>query len=97
MRRYLQRVAVFVPSVALPPFTPFTLQFTAVFVLPVTVATYCEEVPQVTVVAPPSVIVTAGGVGASRTTTRLCETAGLAILVAVIVTFEDCGAVLGAV
>jgi hypothetical protein len=85
------------PSVAFPPVIPFTLQTTEVFTLPVTVATYCDEVPQVTVVAPPRVSVTDGGCGASRTTTRLWETAGFATLVTVIVTFDDCGACAGAV
>jgi hypothetical protein len=85
-----------VPFVAFPPATPFTVQVTAVLVLPVTVATYCDAVPQVTVVAPARVSFTLGGGGASRVTTRLCETAGFATLVAVIVTFGDCGAVAGA-
>jgi hypothetical protein len=86
-----------VPSVAFPPATPFTVQVTPVFVLPFTVATYWDDVPQVTVVDPARVSVTLGGCGASRTTTRLCETAELATLVALMVTFDGCGAVAGAV
>jgi hypothetical protein len=82
------------PTVALPPATPFTLQVTSVFALPVTVAVYCDEVPSVTLDAPLSATVTGGactGVvgGTANATGRLCETEGLATLVAVIITFED--------
>jgi hypothetical protein len=82
---------------------PSTLQVTFVSELPVTVATYCDEVPSVTVVAPLSANVT--GVspplpppvgGAASATARLCETLESATLVAVIVTSDVCGAVPGA-
>jgi hypothetical protein len=90
-----------VPSVALPPFTPFTFQVTPVFELPLTVATYCEELPRLTLVAPLSVSVTGpppvGGGGAERVTTRLCATAESAALVALMVTLEPCGGLAGAV
>jgi hypothetical protein len=82
-----------VPSTAFPPTTPFTLQVTAVFVLPVTAAMYCDEVPSVTVVAPSMATVTgSSGVvfaGVASATGRLFETVGVAALVAVIVTFGD--------
>jgi hypothetical protein len=74
--------------------------------LPVTVATYCDEAPSVTVVAPLSAKVTGvsppplppvgGAGGAARATARLCETLESATLVAVIVTFDVCGSVEGA-
>jgi hypothetical protein len=90
-----------VPSVALPPVTPFTFQVTAVFELPLTVATYREELPRLTLVAPLSVSVTGpppgGGGGEVRVTARLCATEPSATLVAVIVTLELCGALAGAV
>jgi hypothetical protein len=70
---------------------------TAVFVLPFTVAAYCEDVPSVTVVMPLRARVTCGAFGGASTTERLCETDGSAILVAVIVTFEDWGGFTGAV
>jgi hypothetical protein len=89
------------PTAGLPPATPFTLQSTAVSAVPVTVAAYWAEVPSVTLVGPFRSSVT--GVvskealdGAESATPRLCEEAGLATLVAVIVTFEDCGALTGA-
>jgi hypothetical protein len=85
------------PAVLSPPTTPFTLQMTAVFPLPFTVAAYCEEVPSVTVVRPLSANVTFGAFGAFRTTEILCATDGSALLVAVIATFEDCGRLAGAV
>jgi hypothetical protein len=91
-------LAEMVPSVAFPPVTPFTLQVTRVFELPLTVAVYCEELPKVTLVAPLRVSVTVGGGGgAAIVTTRLCATEGTATLVAVMVTFEVGGAVAGAV
>jgi hypothetical protein len=68
------------------------------FVLPVTAAVYCDEVPNVTLVAPFRVIVT-GSVafgGTASATGRLFETVGVATLVAVIVILEDCGALAGA-
>jgi hypothetical protein len=90
-----------VPTEASPPFMPSTLQMTAVLVLPVTVAAYCDEAPSVTLVAPLNVTVTdepSGGTGGEvSVTTRLCETEGSAMLVAVIVTFGDRGLFLGAV
>ena len=88
------------PTVAFPPATPFTLQVTSVFVLPVTVAVYCDEVPSVTLDAPLRATITGGGTGVvggtANATGRLCETDGLATLVAVIITFEDWGALAGA-
>ena len=84
------------PTVRFPPTTPFTLHVTPVFELPVTAAAYCDEFPNVTVVAPVSVRVTAGG-GATSVTVRLRATEGSATLVAVIVTFKDPGALVGAV
>jgi hypothetical protein len=90
--------AEMVPSVALPPVTPFTFQVTPVFELPLTVAAYCEDVPRVTLVAPLRVSVRRGGGGAAaRVTTRLCATDESATLVALIVTFEEPGALAGAV
>jgi hypothetical protein len=82
------------PAVAFPPAIPFTPQVTLVFVLPVTVAMYCDEVPRVTLLEPISVTVTAdswAGLcgGAASAIGRLLETEGLATLVAVIVTFGD--------
>jgi hypothetical protein len=80
-----------VPSVALPPVTPFTVQITAVFALPLTVETYCEELPRLTLVAPLSVSVTVpppGGGGDVNVVTRLFATEVLATLVAVMVTVE---------
>jgi hypothetical protein len=68
-----------------------------VFVLPFTVAAYCDEVPSVTVVTPLRASVTVGVVGGSSTTRRVCATDGSATLVAMIVTFEDCGGFAGAV
>jgi hypothetical protein len=68
--------------------------------VPVTVAMYCDVVPGATLVAPLSVNVTVGDVlggGVASATGRLCETEGLATLVAVIIIFEDCGAAIGAV
>jgi hypothetical protein len=58
--------------------------------LPVTVAEYCDDVPNVTVVAPLKVSVTVGGggVGLARVTLRLRAIEGLARLVAVMVTWE---------
>jgi hypothetical protein len=63
-----------------------------VFVLPVTAALYCDDVPSVTLLEPLRAIVTVDGGAtgaAARATGRLCETEGLATLVAVMVTFED--------
>jgi hypothetical protein len=80
------------PTVVFPPATPFTLQVTAVFVLPVTVAMYCAEVASVTVVAPSRARVTGSSdvvFGVASATGRLFETVGVAALVAVIVTFGD--------
>jgi hypothetical protein len=87
------------PMVRFPPTTPFTLHVTPVFELPVTVAAYCDEVPNVTVVAPLSVrvIVGGGGGGATTVTLRLRATEGSTTLVAVIVTFKDPDALAGAV
>jgi hypothetical protein len=82
------------PAMALPPAAPFTLQFTAVLEVPVTVAAYCDVVPNVTLVGPFRSNVTAdvpvGVFGwVASATPRLCEAVGLATLVAVIVTCED--------
>ena len=88
------------PAVRLPPTTPFTLQTTPVFELPVTVAAYCDEVPSVTLVAPVRLSVTragGGGGAAAKATVRLCATVESAILVAMIVTFDGWGALVGAV
>jgi hypothetical protein len=80
------------PTVAFPPATPFTLQVTSVSALPVTVAVYCDEVPSVTLDAPLRATVTGACTavvgGTANATGRLCETEGLATLVAVIITFE---------
>ena len=85
--------------VRLPPTTPFTLQITPVFEAPVTVAAYCDEFPNVMLVAPLKLRVTVGGggAGAASLTSRLRETDASAILVAVIVTVEESGDVAGAV
>jgi hypothetical protein len=89
-----------IPTAAFPPATPSTLQATPVFVLPVTAAVYCDEVPRVTLVAPLRVKVTGPSVvvfgGAASATGRLFDTVGAATLVAVIVMFGDCGALAGA-
>jgi hypothetical protein len=81
------------PTAVFPPATPFTLQVTAVFALPVTVAMYCDVVPSVTLVAPTRVRTTGSSdvvfAGAASATGRLFETVGVAALVAVIVTCED--------
>jgi hypothetical protein len=55
---------------------------------------YCDEVPRVTLDAPLRATITGGGGtgvvgGTAKATGRLCETDGLATLVAVIITFED--------
>jgi hypothetical protein len=84
------------PRVRFPPTTPFTLHITPVFELPVTVAAYCDELPNVTVAAPLSVRVTVGGGGTSLSV-RLLVTEESATLVAVIVTFKDPDALAGAV
>jgi hypothetical protein len=87
------------PTVWFPPATPFTLQVTPLFELPVTVAANCEDVPSVTVVAPLrlSVRIGGGGGGATSATVRLPATDGSATLVAVIVTFEKPASLAGAV
>jgi hypothetical protein len=87
------------PTVWFPPATPFTLQVTPLFELPVTVAAYCEDLPSVTVVAPLRLIVTIGGGGGGETSVmvKLSATEGSATLVAVIVIFEEPAAVAGAV
>jgi hypothetical protein len=86
-----------VPFAAFPPATPFTLQFTAVFALPVMVAVYCDVVPSVTLVAPlkvrPGV---GGGGGVASVATRFCDTEESATLVAVMVTLDDGGSLAGA-
>ena len=88
-----------VPTVWFPPATPFTLQVTPLFELPVTVAAYCEDVPSVTVVAPLRLSDTVGGGGGGETSVmvRLSATEGSATLVAMIVIFEEPGSVAGAV
>jgi hypothetical protein len=79
-----------VPTAAPPPWMPFTVQITPVFVLPVTVATYFDEFPSITLAAPLRLTDTtgAGGVGggAIRLTARLCDLEESATLAAVIVT-----------
>jgi hypothetical protein len=84
------------PMVELPPITPLTLHVTPVFEMPVTVAAYWLEVPSVTVVAPVRVSITFGG-GATSVTVRFRATEGSATLAALIVTFDELGAVAGAV
>jgi hypothetical protein len=88
------------PYAVSPPTIPSTLHVTPVFELPVTVAAYCDEVPSVTLVAPLKVRVTVDPppllAGAASVTARLCETDGSAMLVAVIVTFDDFGSFAGA-
>jgi hypothetical protein len=92
-----------VPMVELPPVTPLTLQTTEVFELPVTVAEYCADAPSTTVVGPLRVSTTLGSPppvepdGADRATVRLWKTVESALLVAVIVTFDEFGAADGAV
>jgi hypothetical protein len=91
------------PTVVFPPTTPFTLQVTSVFVLPVTVAAYCDDLPTMTLDGPLRTTVTVEPLppgtcgGAARSTASPCETVGSATLVAVIVTFAACGMVTGAV
>jgi hypothetical protein len=87
------------PSVWFPPTTPLTFHLTPVFELPVTVAAYCDEVPNVTVVAPLSVrlMVGGGGGGATSMTVRLRATEGSATLTAAIVTVDEPGTLAGAV
>ena len=77
---------------------PSTLQVTPVFVLPVTVAAYCDDWPSVTLVDPLRVKVTVVGVFgcAVNVTVMLCDTDGSAALAALIVTLDDCGAAAGA-
>jgi hypothetical protein len=86
------------PYALSPPTTPSTLQVTPVFVFPVTFAAYWDEAPNVTLVAPLSVNVTAGlPPGAASATERFCETDGSAKLVAVMVTLDHLLFVTGAV
>jgi hypothetical protein len=87
------------PTVWFPPATPFTLQVTPLFELPVTVAAYCEDVPSVTVPAPLRLSVTVGGGGGGEASVmvRLSATEGSAMLVAVIVIFEEPASLTGAV
>jgi hypothetical protein len=76
------------------------LQITPVFELPVTVATYWDEVPSTTLVAPVRLSVTGGGGGGgaeASATVRLRATVESARLVAVIITVDDGGALAGAV
>jgi hypothetical protein len=78
-----------------------TVQLTAVSLVPVTDATYAEELPSVRLVGPARARVmpcpwSPDWGGAASATGRLLETAGLAALAAVIVTVEDCGAEFGA-
>ena len=84
---------VIVPTVALPPTTPFTLQFTAVFVVPVTVAVNCCVAP-VTTVALVGLTLTATG---TMVTVAEAELVARAWLVAVTVTVAGVGTVVGAV
>ncbi len=77
------------PYALLPPTTPSTLHVTPVFEFPLTLAAYCDDAPNVTLVAPLNVSVTGGAAtGAASATERFCETDGSATLVAVIVTFD---------
>jgi hypothetical protein len=87
------------PSAVLPPLIPSTLHVMPVFELPVTVAVYCDEVPSTTLAAPFRVTVTVGGggAGAASVTVRLRATVESAMLVAVIVTFDEPGWAVGAV
>ena len=84
------------PTLAFPPATPFTLQVTALLELPVTIAAYCEEVPErdagssIQEHRHTDAPVDVGTATARRVRQQdSCETVGLATLVAVIVTFED--------
>ena len=79
-----------------PPTAPFPLQITPVFALPFTIAVYCDEFPKVTLVVPVRVSVTTGGGGAASVTFRFRPTEESAMLVALIVTVEEPGAVAGA-
>jgi hypothetical protein len=67
--------------------------------VPVTVAAYWDDVPSVTLLAPLNASFTGGGGGggATRVTARVRATAGLALLAALIITFDELGAVAGAV
>jgi hypothetical protein len=77
------------PYALLPPTTPSTLHVTPVFELPLTFAAYCDEVPNVTLIAPLNVNVTGGAAtGAASATASVCETDGSATLVAVMFTFD---------
>jgi hypothetical protein len=81
-----------------PPTRPSTLHVTPLFELPVTFAAYCDEAPNVRLVAPLNVKVTVGPpAGAASATDRFCETEGSAKLVAVMVTLDDLLFVTGAV
>ena len=89
------------PIDGFPPITPFTLHVTLVLVLPVIVAVYWDVVPSVTFAGPFNArvtgVLTVGGGGVASATGRLCETVGLATLVAVMVIVAGSGALVGAV
>jgi hypothetical protein len=82
------------PTVGLPPTMLFTLQMTAVFVVPVTVAMNCRVAPIWTVA---EVGEMATAMGAVIVTVAEADLAGSAALVAFTVTRLGLGAVAGAV
>src|SRR6185312_13616944 len=88
-------VASTVPKVEFPPATPFTVQFTAVLLLPVTVALNCCVAPAASVAAVGLIVTVIVGV--------VNVTVAMAVLVvsawdtAVTVTFAGFGKVVGAV
>jgi hypothetical protein len=92
------------PTPALPPTTPLTLHETPALELPLMLAAYWALLPRVTVAGPVRVRATVGpplwleeGGGTVSVTGRLCEMAGFATLVAVMVTDPVFGAAAGAI
>jgi len=83
-----------VPTVALPPAIPFTLQVTAVFVVPVTVAVNCCVAPVTTEAL---VGLTLTVTGSTTVTEAEADLVGSATLVAVTVTVAGEGTADGAV
>jgi hypothetical protein len=78
---------------------PLTLHVTALSVVPVTTAEYCDDAPSITVVAPERAMVTfaSGGFGAAASVTAmLLDTEESAALVALIAICEELGMVPGA-
>lgn len=88
---------VILPVAAEPPFTPFTDQVTAVFVLPVTVAAKVRLAPRATVADTGATATTTGGGGAETVITAWANTVCRANEVARIVTIPPEGIPAGAV